>query len=98
MNDNDVETIGAVDSFNAGYIYKLIQVKSPDNCLEFANLMGEISTTEPSGTPAFTNLEVILKIAENILIITINKNEITRKIIGIDRQSSRNTRNKFLQF
>lgn len=65
LHDNVVDTIGAGDSFNAGYIYKFIQGKSPDTCLEFGNLMGAISTTRPGGTAAFTNLEDILKTATN---------------------------------
>lgn len=65
LHDNVVDTIGAGDSFNAGYIYKFIQGKSAETCLEFGNLTGAISTTKPGGTAAFTNLEDILKTAQD---------------------------------
>ena len=66
LHKNVVDTIGAGDSFNAGYIYKYIQGKSPETCLEFGNLIGAISTTKPGGTSAFTNIEDILNTASNI--------------------------------
>lgn len=65
LNTDVVDTIGAGDSFNAGYISKFIKGKSPDECQKFANLIGAISTTEPGGTTAFTSLKDVLKIAKN---------------------------------
>lgn len=65
LNENVVDTIGAGDSFNAGYINQFIQGKSPEACLEFGNLMGAVSTTKPGGTAAFTTLGEIMEIAKN---------------------------------
>ncbi|PKQ44427.1 carbohydrate kinase family protein [Confluentibacter flavum] len=65
IHDKVIDTIGAGDSFNAGYISKYIQGKSPEECLVFGNLMGAISTTKPGGTAAFKNLADIMQIAKN---------------------------------
>lgn len=64
VNDKIVDAIGAGDSFNAGYISKFIEGESPEECQEFANLIGAISTTGPGGTGAFKNLENIIEFAK----------------------------------
>ncbi len=46
LNAQVVDTIGAGDSFNAGYISKFIKGEPPEKCQEFENLMGAVSTTK----------------------------------------------------
>lgn len=65
LNDNVVDTIGAGDSFGAGFIHKFIQEKPLKECLEFAALAGAISTTRAGGTTAFEDITEIKAIAES---------------------------------
>ena len=65
LNKDVVDTIGAGDSFNAGFISKFIQGASPEECQEFGNLIGAISTTKAGGTEAFENIDEIMRIAIN---------------------------------
>ena len=65
LNKDVVDTIGAGDSFNAGFISKFIQGAPPEECQEFGNLIGAISTTKAGGTGAFKNLDGIMEIARN---------------------------------
>lgn len=64
VNNNIVDTIGAGDSFNAGYISKFVKGESPEECQIFGNLMGAVSTTKPGGTNAFKDSNKIMKIAK----------------------------------
>ncbi len=64
LNINVVDTIGAGDSFNAGYISKFVKGKTPEECQVFGNLMGAVSTTKSGGTGAFKNLNEVMKIAK----------------------------------
>lgn len=64
LNENVVDAIGAGDSFNAGFISKFIQGKSIEECQEFGNLTGAISTTAAGGTTAFTNYNEIMNTAK----------------------------------
>lgn len=66
LNNNVVDTIGAGDSFNAGYISKFVKGKSPEECQIFGNLSGAVSTTKPGGTGAFKDLNYVMKIAKQI--------------------------------
>ncbi|WP_417359164.1 carbohydrate kinase family protein [Galbibacter sp.] len=58
-NDNPIDTIGAGDSFNSGFIKKYIDGSSLEDCLHYGNLMGALSTTAAGGTAAFSNLDAI---------------------------------------
>lgn len=60
-NDNPVDTIGAGDSFNSGFIKKYISGSSLEQCLEYGNLMGALSTTAAGGTAAFSSIDTIKK-------------------------------------
>jgi len=63
LNPNVVDSIGAGDSFNAGFIHKFIQGRSLKECLEFAALTGAINTTMPGGTTAFEDINRVKEIA-----------------------------------
>ncbi|MCF6297646.1 MAG: carbohydrate kinase family protein [Flavobacteriaceae bacterium] len=65
LNENVVDTIGAGDSFNAGYISKFVKGKSPEECQMFGNLIGAISTTKAGGTGAFKDIKNTMKIAKD---------------------------------
>lgn len=58
-NTNYVDSIGAGDSFNAGFIKKYLNGASFKECLEYGNLMGALNTTAAGGTTAFKNKEHI---------------------------------------
>lgn len=59
LNKNFADAIGAGDSFNAGFLEKYLQGASLPECLENANLIGSLSTTQPGGTGAFTSRDRI---------------------------------------
>lgn len=65
LNDEVVDSIGAGDSFCAGFIHQFIQGKSLKECLAFAALTGAINTTRAGGTTAFENLAGVKAIAES---------------------------------
>jgi sugar/nucleoside kinase (ribokinase family) len=65
LNKQVVDSIGAGDSFDAGFITKYIQGKSIQECLEFGALSGAINTTRPGGTTAFENLDLVKEIAKS---------------------------------
>jgi sugar/nucleoside kinase (ribokinase family) len=48
-----VDTIGAGDSFDAGFLHQFIRGEEIEECLRFGNLTGALSTTRPGGTEAF---------------------------------------------
>jgi len=50
-----VDTIGAGDSFDAGFLHRFIQGADIRECLRFGNLAGALSTTRSGGTEAFRN-------------------------------------------
>ena len=63
LNHEVVDSIGAGDSFNAGFIHKFVQQRPEKECLEFAALIGAISTTCAGGTEAFKDINTVKKIA-----------------------------------
>lgn len=48
-----VDTIGAGDSFDAGFLHRFIQEADIRECLKFGNLAGALSATRSGGTEAF---------------------------------------------
>ena len=61
--DNLIDTIGAGDSFDAGFIFKFLQNASIETCQSFGNLVGAISTTAAGGTTAFHDLTNLIEYA-----------------------------------
>jgi sugar/nucleoside kinase (ribokinase family) len=47
------DSVGAGDSFDAGFIHQFVHGADPAVCLEYANLAGAFSTTRSGGTEAF---------------------------------------------
>lgn len=52
-----VDTTGAGDSFNAGFIYGFLKGKSVEECLKCGNGCGALSVTAPGGNTGFPNEE-----------------------------------------
>lgn len=48
-----VDTVGAGDSFDAGFIHQFIRGSDLKTCLQAGNVAGALSTTRPGGTEAF---------------------------------------------
>jgi sugar/nucleoside kinase (ribokinase family) len=61
--DATVDTVGAGDSFDAGFLSEFVQGADLETCLRTGNLAGALSTTRPGGIEAFRdspNLEDFL--------------------------------------
>lgn len=67
INENPVDTVGAGDSFGAGFIFKYLKEESIKNCVKFGNLTGAVSTTEAGGTQAIKSLKRVEQIAKQKL-------------------------------
>lgn len=52
-----VDSVGAGDSFDAGFIHQFIRGASPGDCLHYANVTGALSVTRAGGTEAFRDAE-----------------------------------------
>ena len=52
-----VDTIGAGDSFDAGFLHQFVRGARIEECLRFGNLAGALSTTRSGGTEAFRDAE-----------------------------------------
>lgn len=55
LNKNVVDSIGAGDSFNSGFISRYINKSTLEACQDFGNLAGALNTTSAGGTLAFEN-------------------------------------------
>lgn len=67
INEHPVDTVGAGDSFDAGFIFKYLKGETINNCVKFGNLTGAVSTTEAGGTQAIESLERVQQIAKQKL-------------------------------
>jgi sugar/nucleoside kinase (ribokinase family) len=56
-----VDAVGAGDSFDAGYIHRLLQGDPEEKCLEYATAAGALSTTKAGGTEAFRDRASVAK-------------------------------------
>lgn len=72
LNTSVVDTIGAGDSFDAGFIFRFVKGESLINCLDFGNLAGALNTTATGGTGAFKSKEQIRNTAKDKFNISIN--------------------------
>jgi ribokinase len=52
-----VDTTGAGDGFNAGFIFAWLRGDPPQRCLEIANICGALSTRDLGGIEAFPNVQ-----------------------------------------
>jgi len=52
-----VDTVGAGDSFDAGFLHEYVRGSDLETCLASGNLAGALSTTRPGGTEAFRDRE-----------------------------------------
>jgi sugar/nucleoside kinase (ribokinase family) len=59
-----VDTTGAGDCFNAGFIYAWLRGKRPQAALEIANICGALSTRKTGGTAGFPNQEELRESAK----------------------------------
>jgi len=53
QNVEPVDTVGAGDSFDAGFLHKYVRGADLPTCLASGNLAGALSVTRPGGTEAF---------------------------------------------
>lgn len=65
LNKDVKDTVGAGDSFNAGFIKKFIEGNNIEECLKFGALCGAINTTAYGGTTAFSSKAAIKQIAKS---------------------------------
>lgn len=63
LNERVIDSIGAGDSFGAGFIHRFVQGRSLKECLEFGALTGAVNTTRAGGTAAFEDLDTFRAIA-----------------------------------
>ena len=66
LNRNVVDTIGAGDSFNAGFIYGYVKGFDLAECQRLGNLSGAVNTTAAGGTGAFSSREAFAQAAKGI--------------------------------
>ena len=52
-----VDTVGAGDSFDAGFLHEYVRGADLEKCLATGNAAGALSTTRPGGTEAFRDAE-----------------------------------------
>ena len=60
-----VDTVGAGDSFDAGFLHEYVRGSDLPTCLSGGNLAGALSTTRPGGTEAFRDREHRRKFLDN---------------------------------
>jgi sugar/nucleoside kinase (ribokinase family) len=54
-----VDTIGAGDSFNAGFLAAYLRGETPDSCAAFGNRTAALSTLRPGGTESFRDSNLV---------------------------------------
>lgn len=59
-----VDTTGAGDSFNAGFIYGFLNGRSLEECMLLANACGALSTTSEGGTSGFNGISEVVSFLE----------------------------------
>lgn len=66
LNKSVVDTVGAGDSFNAGFIYGYVNGLELPACQRLGNLTGAVNTTAAGGTGAFASKEAVVRTAEDV--------------------------------
>jgi len=56
---NPIDTIGAGDSFDAGFLAAYLRGEAPDACASFGNRTAALSTQHPGGTEAFRDPSLV---------------------------------------
>lgn len=54
-----LDTVGAGDSFNAGFLFARLRGEDLRSCLQFGNVAGALSTLRAGGTEAFRDRELV---------------------------------------
>jgi sugar/nucleoside kinase (ribokinase family) len=67
MRVASVDSVGAGDSFDAGFVHRFLQGASPAECLEYADIAGAFSTTQEGGTEAFKDRDSVEQFFHNHL-------------------------------
>ncbi len=62
---NPIDTTGAGDNFNAGFLYAWLDGQSINNCLKWGNIVGGLSTTAMGGTVRRINCDEVRKYLDN---------------------------------
>jgi sugar/nucleoside kinase (ribokinase family) len=61
-----IDTTGAGDSFNAGFLYAWMRGQKPQRCLETANICGALSTRALGGIAAFPTVQELEQIEADL--------------------------------
>ncbi|MTI87803.1 MAG: carbohydrate kinase family protein [Balneolaceae bacterium] len=64
INHSPADTVGAGDSFDAGFISQFLKGASLEDCARFGNMAGAVSTIEAGGTEAIKSFESVKEIAK----------------------------------
>jgi sugar/nucleoside kinase (ribokinase family) len=64
LNVKPVDTTGAGDCFNAGFVYGYLRDETVEQCLRYANITGGLSTTAP-GALAVPQVDRVIEIARH---------------------------------
>lgn len=59
-----IDTVGAGDSFNAGFLHEFLQGKPLTECLWFGNLSAAVSTTKAGGTAGIESYQQVTEMAK----------------------------------
>lgn len=66
LNKSVVDTVGAGDSFNAGFIYGYVNGMELSACQRLGNLTGAVNTTAAGGTGAFVSKDAVAETARDV--------------------------------
>jgi sugar/nucleoside kinase (ribokinase family) len=61
-----IDTIGAGDSFNAGFLAAYLRGEAPNACAAFGNRTAALSTQRPGGTEAFRDSSLVQKLLADV--------------------------------